>query len=151
MAAVEDHSRLEDIRKQRLRRLRILEKRAAAEGFNTPPEVTIEIEQIRRDLDLAETIISAPISQEVVDAAGPSGQYVALNKKLDQIVDLLSERMDRMEENSHAWRHAEREARIDGQHSYRIVGRAVLFISSGAMLVSAAALILAILIAVRVF
>lgn len=148
---VEDRARLQAIRKERMRRLRLLEAQAAREGFNTKPETTIEIEQIRRDLGLADAVISSPVSTEMVDAIGPSGQYVALDRRLDQIVDLLSERMDRMEETSHEWRHAERAARIDGQHSYRIVGRAVLLVSSGAMLVSAAALILAIVIAIRVF
>lgn len=148
---VEDHSRLEDIRKQRLRRLRILEKRQAAEGFNTPPEITIEIEQIRRDLEMADTVISAPISQEVVEAAGPSGQYVALDKKLDRVVDLLSERMDRMEENSHEWRFSERAARIDGQQGHRLVSRVTLAVSVAALAVAAVALSLVIFIAVRVF
>ncbi len=148
---VEDHSRLEDIRRVRQRRLAILKHRAAAQGFNTPPEITIEIERIQRDLEMAETVITAPISQEVVEAAGPGGQYVALDRKLDRIVDLLSERMDRMEEHSHEWRFSEREARIEGQQGHRLVSRVTLAVSVAALAVAMVALGLVIFISVRVF
>lgn len=110
---------LQEIRNVRLHRLRLLEKRQAVEGFATPPEVILEIASTRKELAMVENVLSNPMAAETVDAIGSTGQYLALDKKLDLVVKMLGERMDRMEETSLEWRTTERQARYDGQHLYR--------------------------------
>lgn len=132
--AAADLERLQEIRQTTLESLRILEERQALEGFATPPSVRIEIERKRRELGLVETVISSPFTAAAVDAVGISGQYMALAKQLDNAVKYLSERIDRTEESSLAWRKSERQARTAGQRRTRLVlfgiGLALLLLSA---------------------
>lgn len=98
--AAEDSRRLEEIRNERLHRLRLLEKRHAIEGFRTPPEVLAEIEQTRRELGMVEDAMTHPASAETAEAMGAGARWLATDRKLDLVVKMLSERMDRMEEHA---------------------------------------------------
>lgn len=146
--ALDDRSHLEEIRNERLHRLRLLEKRQAIEGFGTPPEVIIEIDQTRRELGIVEAAITSPIPAETIEAIGPAGQFQALNRAIERSEQRLSERMDRMEENSAEWRSSERAAREVGQHSYRQLVSVSLVLSAVALAVSLA---VAFVVAARVF
>lgn len=132
----DDLQALHEIRNERLHRLRLLEKRQSIEGFRTPPEVIIEIDQTRKELGLVDTVLNNPIPQETVTAIGTSGQYLALDRKLDMVVKFLSERMDRMEEVSLEWRTTERQARYDGQRLYRALLMLSILLSGAALIVA---------------
>jgi len=116
----EDSRRLEEIRNERLHRLRLLEKRQAIEGFRTPPEVLVEIETTRRELGMVEDAMTHPASAETAEAMGAGARWLATDRKLDLIVKLLSERMDRMEEHADERFVMQEQAREDGARFYRI-------------------------------
>ncbi len=132
----DDLRQLTEIRNERLHRLRLLEKRQAIEGFHTPPEIIVEIEQTRQELGLVESVMSSPVSQETVQAIGPAGQYMALAKQMDMVVKFLGERMDRMEETSLEWRTTERQSRHDGQRLYRVLLVLSVLLSGAALIVA---------------
>lgn len=105
--ANEDSRRLEEIRADRLHRLRLLQRRQAVEGANTDPAIVIEIEQTRSELGIVEGAIAHPASAETAEAIGAGGRWLATDRKLDLVIDMFrdqgraqSERMDRMEEHS---------------------------------------------------
>lgn len=119
--AKDDLNRVLEIRNERLHRLRLLEKRQAQEGFNTPPSIILEIEQTRRELGIAEAVVRNPGSLETAEAVGSAGQYLALDSKLDTVIRFLSERIDRMEDNSFQWREQQVTERLRGTRERRIV------------------------------
>lgn len=140
--AADDTRRLEEIRDDRLRRLRTLERQQARQGFNTPAEVIVEIAQLSADLGMVEKAIRHPASAETAEAMGAGGRWLATDRKLDQVVQFLSERMDRMEEHSAEWRERERDERIAGQQAYRPWAFVALAISLLAMALAIAAVVL---------
>lgn len=119
--ARDDLNRVLAIRNDRLHRLRLLERRQAVEGIDTPPSVIIEIEQARRELGIADSVVKNPGSMEMAEAVGSAGQYLALDSKLDTVVKYLSERMDRMEENSVVWRELQAVERRFGKRERRVI------------------------------
>lgn len=116
---VDDAQRIEEIRNERLHRLRLLEKRQAIEGFRTPPEVITEITKTRYELGMAESIINHPADVETVEAMGAGGRWLATDRKLDLIVKMLTERMDRMEEHSQERYEAQEKKHDTGAALYR--------------------------------
>jgi hypothetical protein len=132
----DDLRQLQEIRNERLHRLRLLEKRQAIEGFHTPPEIIVEIDQTRKELGLVESVLSSPVSQETVDAIGSSGQYMALAHQIAVVAKYLGERMDRMDEVSYEWRTTERAARHEGQRLYRILLVLSILLSGAALIVA---------------
>lgn len=123
--ANEDSKRLEEIRNDRLHRLRLLERLQAIKGVDCPPEVIIEIEQARRELGIVEDAIAHPASAEVAEAIGAGGRWLANDRKLDLVIDMFrdqgraqSERMDRMEEHSIERYHASEKKHDDGAYLY---------------------------------
>lgn len=119
--AKDDLNRVLSIRNDKLHRLRLLEKRQAQEGFDTPPSIILEIEQTRRELGITEEVVRNPGSFETAEAVGSAGQYLALDSKLDMVSHFLSERMDRMEENSIEWRELQMFERRRGNTERRII------------------------------
>lgn len=119
--AKDDLNRVLGIRNDKLHRLRLLEKRQAQEGFDTPPSIILEIEQTRRELGITEEVVRNPGSFETAEAVGSAGQYLALDSKLDMVSRFLSERMDRMEENSIEWRELQMFERRRGNTERRII------------------------------
>lgn len=119
--AKDDLNRVLGIRNDKLHRLRLLEKRQAQEGFDTPPSIILEIEQTRRELGITEEVVRNPGSFETAEAVGSAGQYLALDSKLDMVSRFLSERMDRMEENSIEWRELQMFERRRGNIERRII------------------------------
>lgn len=98
--AVDDQQRLEEIRNARLHRLRLLEKRQAIEGFSVDPSVIAEIAQTRAELGMVDSALSHPVNAETAEAMGAGGRYLANDRKLDRLFQMLTERMDRMEEHA---------------------------------------------------
>lgn len=99
-AVDDDTRRLEEIKNDRLHRLRLLEKRQAIEGFRTPPEVIAEIETTRAQLGMVGNAIEHPGDVQTAEAMGAGGRWLALDRKLDLVVQMLERRMDRMEEHA---------------------------------------------------
>jgi hypothetical protein len=141
----EDSRRLEEIRNERLHRLRLLEKRQAIEGFRTPPEIIAEIEQTRRELGMVEDAMMHPASIETADAMGAGARWLATDRKLDLIVKMLSERMDRMEEHASERFDTQEEKRDAGASFYR---QALIALTIGLFVVY---LILALMVGGRLF
>lgn len=98
--AAEDARSLEEIRDAKLLRLRALEKEQARKGFSTPPEVVVEIAQLRSDLGIVENAIAHPASVQTAEEIGPGARWLATDRKLDLLFKMLTERMDRMEEHA---------------------------------------------------
>lgn len=126
--ANEDSQRLEEIRNSRLHRLRLLQRRQAIEGVNTPPEVVIEIAQTQRELGMVEDAITHPASAETAEAMGAGGRWLATDRKLDMVVKMLSERMDRLEEHASDRFDIQERAHTEGARLYH---RLFLLLSAG--------------------
>jgi CHASE3 domain sensor protein len=127
----DDNRRLEEIRNERIHRLRLLEKRQAIEGFRTPPEVFAEIEQTRRELGMVEDAMTHPASVDTAEAMGAGARWLATDRKLDLVVKMLSERMDRMEEHADERHETQERARESGQAFYRL---ALAILAGGVLL-----------------
>jgi hypothetical protein len=97
---LDDNQKLQEIQNERLHRLRLLEKRQAIEGFRTPPEIITEIEQTRHELGIIKDAIEHPIGADTAEAMGAGGRWLVLDRKLDLVIKMFSERMDSMEEHS---------------------------------------------------
>jgi hypothetical protein len=95
--ALEDQQRLEEIYNTKLHRLRLLEKRQAIEGFNTPPEVIIEIEKTRAEIQPVERALNHAADVQTAEDMGAGGRFLALDKRIESIDERLDERMDRFE------------------------------------------------------
>lgn len=95
--AADDQKRLEEIRNTKLHRLRLLERRQALEGFQTPPEVIMEIEKTRAELLPVENALSHAVDIQTAEDMGAGGRFLALDKRIQRIDERLDERMDRFE------------------------------------------------------
>lgn len=107
--AAEDKKSLEEIHNARLHRLRLLEHRQAIEGFRTPPEVVaeiaqtrVEIAQTKAEIAVVESAMSHPVDVQMAEDMGPGARFLATDKKLDLVIKMFTERMDRMEEHADA-------------------------------------------------
>lgn len=118
--ATDDLKRIQGIRNDKLHRLRLLEKQQAIQGFRTPPEVIIEIEQTRKEIEPLDYALSNPGSVNTAEEIGAGGRYLALDRKMDLVVKMLSERMDRMEETTAERLASERQDRMAGQGTHQI-------------------------------
>ncbi len=124
----EDSQRLEEIRNDKLHRLRLLQKRQAIGGADTPPEIVIEIEGTKRELGMVEDAIAHPASAETAEAMGAGGRWLATDRKQDFIVKMLSERMDRMEEHAAERFDIQERAHTEGARLYH---RLFILLSAG--------------------
>lgn len=123
----EDNYKLEEIRNEKLHRLRLLEKRQSIEGFRTPPEIVIEIERTRRELGIVESAITHPADASMAEEMGAGGRFLALDRKLDLVIKMFSERMDRMEEHADE-RYRNQETKRDASAVFIRVGFGLLVI-----------------------
>jgi hypothetical protein len=138
--ADDDQRRLESIRNDRLHRLRLLEKRQAIEGFRVDPSVLVEIETTRRELGMVEDAITHPASAEMAEEMGAGARWLATDRKLDMVVKLLSERMDRMEEHS-LERYEHQESQRDASAAFIRLALVILGFGLGIALLLIAAII----------
>jgi hypothetical protein len=127
---------LAQIRQAKLARLRQLQIRAAHLGTNTPPEVSIEIETIGRDVEALDATLRRPsVSPEVQAALGPQGMLELLEYRLETTRDMLAERIDRNREAAEERHQAEVSARLAGDGLLRTlikvlaVGEILVFVS----------------------
>src|SRR5262245_50252302 len=75
-----------------------LELKEARYGINLPVQDAVELAELRREIEELEKPLRSPISEEVVEALGPAGQFQSLMLTLDQIRRGLSEQIDRDQE-----------------------------------------------------
>jgi len=109
----DDLVRLE-IRNERLHRLRLLEKRQARQGGDTPPEIIIEIESTRAELGMSDLLLAEKVSTEFADTIGSGGQFLVLTRLIGQLAQQGIEQGTRHTEGIETLR-LQIEARIETQ------------------------------------
>ena len=126
--ASEDEDRQRDIRAMKLRQLRALETQQATMGTLTPPHVTIQIETLRRELQMTETILASPIEPRFAEGLGADGRFIVILSKIEEVgrefrtgLHYMGERVDRVEDAGQERWEREREDRRDGQMRSRLV------------------------------
>lgn len=126
--AIEDEDRQRDIRALKLRQLRALEAQHATMGTLTPPHITIQIETLRRELQMTETILASPIEPKFAEGLGADGRFIVTLAKIEELgrelrtgLHYMGERVDRVEEFGQERWEREREDRRDGQRRTRLV------------------------------
>jgi hypothetical protein len=80
---------LEVIREIKRRRLLELQKQQARRGLNTPPEVKIEIEDLRRELGVVEPIIRGDLGDDVLAALRQFGLPASLSNAIQSFESRL--------------------------------------------------------------
>jgi hypothetical protein len=70
------------MRAAHLSRLHALEKQQARFGFETPAHVTLEIEELRESIRLAELSLSDIVPEYIVTELGPIGRFRSLHKDI---------------------------------------------------------------------
>ena len=134
--AAEDEALQREIRTMKLRHLRALETQQATMGTLTPPYVTIQLETLRRELQMTETILASPIEGKFAEGLGADGRFIVLFSKIEDLgrelrtgLYYMGERIDRVEDAGQERWERERDDRRDGQQRSRMVNIAfcVLF------------------------
>lgn len=126
--AREDEERQHEIREMKLRQLRALELQQAAMGVLTPPATTIQIDTLRRELQMTETILTSSIEPKFAEGLGADGRFIVTLAKIEELgremrtgLHYMGERVDRVEEAGQERWERERDDRRDGQHRTRLV------------------------------
>jgi hypothetical protein len=100
--------RLDAIREAKEERLHHLELRAAREGANTPAEVAIEIDDLRRELAPVQAVTLSPVSDNTLDALNAYGR---LEATMRAVMSLTADVAELKTDNK-----TDRAQRIERQH-----------------------------------
>lgn len=104
----EQYTHLLKLRAIYQQRLRILEENAATLGLEAPPSLTIQLRETRKELEHIEKVLGSPISPDLANALGTTGQYQLLLRELQLLRDFVRESTGREREDRR-----ERQATVD--------------------------------------
>lgn len=114
-----DSQQLDEIQEAKERRLHHLELRQAREGNDTPPEVLIEIDDIRRQLAPVQAVTNTPVSDSTLDAMTAYGRLEATMRAVMTLTADVSELKSAFARNE--------ENRVNRQHSVDMKMLALFF------------------------
>lgn len=103
-----DDTHLQDIRREKIRRLRVIEKQIESFGEDyAPAHLLVEVAQLRSEIGIVESVVSSSISTSISDDLRVGGRFLAYYEQLrsvQQSVAQLGNRLDEFIEETEVWR-----------------------------------------------
>lgn len=86
---LQERAHLQALIDTKQRRLRVLEERAAKQGYNTPPEVTLEIRDLQSEIQQHERERNGSLPQQQILTASSSARPISMSRFIAQLFAVI--------------------------------------------------------------